>query len=394
MSYLTLKKTIIEKNGRGFVQFNLVDTPAIPESSLQPDQIVIKILSAPINPSDIGPLFSPSHGGIGKFDGAEVSVDSNGRPITMLPIPGSYSSSLVGRAIRVGNEGAGRVIAAGKSHFAQSLKGKLVAYVGGGSYAQCVVVKAGSVLVHHDSTTPEEAASSFVNPFTALGMVKTMHAEKHTGIVHTAAASQLGQMLVKICLKDNIPLVNIVRSEHSVVLLKSIGAKHVLNTSAKTFQQDLLHALKESNATIAFDALGGGDLGFKILKGMEKAASSKGGPRNNYGSSTFKKLYIYGGLNAGQPLLLRPHAGMGGFSWGVQGFLMGVGAATITESDKKRVAQNIKTTFATKYAHMLTLESMLNPKRMKEYQTQKSNSKALVCPFGVTEALISPASRL
>ena len=173
-----------------------------------------------------------------------------------------------------------------------------------------------------------------------------------------------------------------VRRQEQVNLLKSIGAKYVVSTSETTFQQDLLHALVETGATIAFDALGGGDLGFQIIKGMETAATRKGGARNSYGTAVFKKLYVYGGLNAGQPLLLRPHAGMGGFSWGVAGFLLGTGAAATTEADKKRVADEIKTTFATTYSQRLTLESMLNPARMKEYQAQKSNSKSLVVPFG------------
>ncbi len=213
--------------------------------------------------------------------------------------------------------------------------------------------------MHHDTTTAVEAASSFVNPLTALGMVKTMKAEKHTGIVHTAAASQLGQMLLKICKADGIPLVNIVRRQEQVSLLKSLGAEHVVNTSSPTYDTDLVEALVATGATIAFDALGGGSVGFDILKGMETAATLKGGSRSSYGSTTFKKLYIYGGLNASEPLLLKPHAGMGGFSWAVAGFLLGVGDAAILQEDRQRVANEIKTTFSTTYAYHLSLESML-----------------------------------
>jgi len=187
-------------------------------------------------------------------------------------------------------------------------------------------------------------------------------------------------MLVKICLADGVPLVNVVRRQEQADLLKSIGAQYVVNTSLKTYEKDLVDALVASGATIAFDATGGGTLGFEIIKGMEMAALRKGGGMTSYGSSTFKKLYIYGGLNAGEPLVLRPHAGMGGFSWSVAGFLLGQGTAKITEEDKLRVAREIKTTFATSYSRRLSLEQMLDVKMMKEYQAQSSNNKALVTP--------------
>jgi NADPH:quinone reductase-like Zn-dependent oxidoreductase len=382
-SHLRIAKTIVEKDSKYYVQLSIVEAPAI--TSLKPNQVVVRIEAAPINPSDIGPLFAPSHGGIGKFDAAVVSKDAHGRTVTLLPIPGKFPKSMIGRSARVGNECAGRVVATGSGAEAQSMMGKLVACLGmGGAYGQQAVVNVSQIIVHHDTTSAEEAASSHINPLTALGMTKTMVAEHHKGIVHTAAASQLGQMLVKICLADNIPLVNIVRRQEQVDLLHSIGAKHVVDSSSHTFHKDLVHALVVTGATIAFDALGGGDLGFQIIKAMETAANKKGASRSNYGSTTYKKLYVYGGLNAGQPLILRPHAGMGGFSWGVAGFLMGIGAASITAADKKRVADEISTTFATNYAQRLTLESMLDPTRMKEFQAQKSNQKCLVMPNTVS----------
>eukprot|EP01047_Picozoa_sp_COSAG01_P047180 COSAG01_NODE_4484_length_4983_cov_9.058149_3_plen_359_part_00 len=289
--------------------------------------------AAPINPSDIGPLFAPSYGGIGRFDGIRHSVDAAGRAQTALPVPDRTFQRLrggrgVGRPARAGNEGAGRVVGAGKGAAAQALKGKLVAAMGmGGSYAQHAVCKVEQCLEHHKGTNAEEAASSFVNPLTALGMIKTMRAEGHTGIVHTAAASQLGQMLVKICKSDGIPLVNVVRRPEQVALLESIGAEHALDSSAEDFEQRLADAVGASGATVCFDALGGGTLGFQIIKAMETAAvrAARGKGLTGYGSTTFKKLYIYGGLNAGEPLILRPHGGMGGFSWGVAGFLLNEG---------------------------------------------------------------------
>ena len=162
-------------------------------------------------------------------------------------------------------------------------------------------------------------------------------------------------------------------------MLKSIGARWVVNSTSPTYEKDLVQALVESGATIAFDATGGGTLAMEIIKSMEAAANLKGGAKSNYGSTVQKKLYFYGGLNAGEPMLLRPFV-MGGFSWTISGFLLGSGTAAITDADKQRVADEIKTTFATSYGSKLSLEDMLNPNAMKEYQAQKSNSKALVVP--------------
>jgi len=391
MSALAVTRTLVEKDGKGFLEFRVAEGAIPAESALKDDEVLVSIEAAPINPSDIGPLFIPSQGGIGRFGGALASADSNGRTTTALPVADKSFKAMKkahGRPGRVGNEGAGRVVAAGKGEKAQSLKGKLVAVMGaGGTYAQYGVVNVDNCLEHFDGTTAEDAASSFVNPLTALGMTKTMRGEGHTGIVHTAAASQLGQMLVKICLADGIPLVNVVRRQEQVDLLKSLGAQHIVNTSSASYQADLVEALSATGATIAFDATGGGTLGFEILKSMETAAVRRGVPMSPYGSTAFKKLYIYGGLNAGEPLTLYPHAGMGGFSWSVAGFLLGTGHSAITEDSKQRVAREIKTTFATTYARRLSLEQMLDVATMAEYQKQASNSKALVTPQVVSSKL-------
>jgi len=385
MSSLSVSRRIVERDGKGVLEFSITRATAPSESNLKADQVLVAIEAAPINPSDIGPLFAPSYGGIGRFDGTTSSIDAAGHAVTALPIPDktfrSVPASMIGKHTRVGNEGAGRVIGAGKGARAQSLKGKLVACMGmGGSYGQHAVVNVRQCMEHMEGTSAEEAASSWVNPLTALGMVKTMKVEGHTGIVHTAAASQLGQMLVKICLADNVPLVNVVRRQEQADLLKSIGANYVVNTSAKSYQTDLVDAMMASGSTIAFDATGGGALGFEILKAMEIAAVRRGSSRTSYGSTTFKKLYIYGGLNAGEPLILRPHDGLGGFAWSVAGFLLGQGTARITEEDKQRVAREIKTTFATYYSQRLTLDQMLDVNVMKEYQAKSSNKKVLITP--------------
>jgi len=392
MKSLSVTRKIIEKDGKGVLEFGITESPIPSESNLKDDQVIVAIEAAPINPSDIGPLFAPSYGGIGRFDGTTSSLDAAGHTITALPIHDktfrATPASMIGKAMRVGNEGAGHVVAAGKGERAQSLKGKLVACMGmGGSYGQHAVVSARQCIEHAEGTTAEEAASSWVNPLTALAMVKTMKAEGHTGIVHTAAASQLGQMLVKICLADGVPLVNVVRRGEQAELLRSLGARHIVDTSAKTWQRDMVDAMAASGATIAFDATGGGSLGFEILKAMETAAVRRGSAGTSYGSTTFKKLYIYGGLNAGEPLLLRPHAGLGGFAWSVAGFLLGQGTAKIAEEEKQRVAREIKTTFATHYSQRLSLDQMLDVNTMKAYQSQSSNRKMLVTPQAITSRL-------
>ena len=180
--------------------------------------------------------------------------------------------------------------------------------------------------------------------------------------------------------------VNVVRRQEQVDQLTALGAEYVVNSSSDTYDADLVAAMAASGSTIAFDATGGGTLGFEIIKAMETAAAAAGS-MNGYGSNTFKKLYIYGGLNAGEPLTLRPHAGMGGFSWGVQGFLLGSGTAAITDDDKQRVADEIKTTFSTSYSQRLSLEQMLNPTAMSDYQAQRSNEKSLVTPQSLAASL-------
>ena len=387
-SSLALHRTI---TAEGRLEFSIADSPLPRADELKDDEVLIRVEAAPINPSDIGPLFSPSYGGIGRFDGYRRWTDAAGRAAASLPIPKKTwermrGSAAVGRAVRVGNEGAGRVVAAGRGAAAQALMGKLVSAIAlGASYGQHAVAQVRRTLAHADGTTAEEAASSFVNPLTALGMVKTMRAEGHTGIVHTAAASQLGQMLVKICLAEDIPLVCVVRRSEQVALLKDLGAKHAVSTSSASYEQELIEAVGVAGATICFDALGGGTVGFEVIKAMETAALRAHGRASNYGSGVFKKLYIYGGLNAGQPLILRPHAGMGGFSWAVAGFVLDSGTAIITEEDKQRVAREIKSTFRTVYSRRLTLQQMLDLENMAEYQAQKSNSKALVLPWATTE---------
>ncbi|HTX48796.1 MAG TPA: NADH oxidase, partial [Caulobacteraceae bacterium] len=286
-----------------------------------------------------------------------------------------------GQALPVGNEGAGVVVAAGAASQAQRLVGKTVAILGGAMYAQYRVVKAADALLLHDDATPRDGASCFVNPLTALAMVATMRMEGHTALVHTAAASNLGQMLVKICLEDGVDLVNIVRSPAQAALLKEIGAKYVVDSSTPSFMDDLIAALSATGATIGFDAIGGGKLAGQILTGMEVAAVRKGGGAfSRYGSTTYKQVYIYGGLDTGPTEINRAF----GMQWGIGGFLLTYFLQKIGPAEaaklRQRVADELKTTFASHYTAELSLAEALRPEVMAAYNKKATGEKYLINP--------------
>jgi NADPH:quinone reductase-like Zn-dependent oxidoreductase len=341
------------------------------------DQVVIRIEAAPINPSDMGPMFGPA----AVTDGKAATI--GGHPAFTAPVPEKRLGMVRSRldmTVPVGNEGAGTVIAAGEDAAAQALMGKVVSATSGSSYAQYVCVPAAACLVHNDGTTAKEAASSFVNPLTALGMVETMKLEGHKALVHTAAASNLGQMLNKICLADGVDLVNIVRKQEQADLLKSLGAKYVCDSSKESFLNDLTDALEATGATIAFDATGGGYLADNILASMERAASRDASGLNTYGSSTMKQVYLYGGLDLSPTTLNRGY----GMSWSVGGWLLPlflgrVGPAKTAEL-QKRVADEIKTTFASAYTAELSLEDAVAPDNVLTYVAKKTGEKYLINP--------------
>jgi NADPH:quinone reductase-like Zn-dependent oxidoreductase len=228
-----------------------IERVPVPEPGSQ--EVLIRVEAAPINPSDLGMLFAMA-------DLATVrTAGSPDRPAVQADVPPALmraAAARVDQSLPAGNEGAGIVIAAGDSDEAQALIGRTVAVLGGAMYAEYRIAKAKQCLVLADGTPPRAAASCFVNPLTALGMVETMRLEGHTALAHTAAASNLGQMLQKICLKDGIQLVNVVRSPKQVELLKDIGARWVVDSSSDTFSEDLTDALAATGATIAFDATG------------------------------------------------------------------------------------------------------------------------------------------
>lgn len=341
------------------------------------DEVVIRIEAAPLNPSDLAVMFSAADMSTATQSGTEQN------PVITADVPAQFMPALktrVGKAIAVGNEGAGTVVAAGSSLAAQALMGKTVAVIGGGTYRQYICANVQSCLELKQGTTAKQGASSFVNPLTALAMVETMRAEGHRAIIHAAAASNLGQMLNRICIADNVDLINIVRKAEQETLLRDLGAKYVLNSSSDTFLTDLTAAIIETGATIAFDPIGGGQLASDILNCMEVAAARDMKEHSVYGSDTFKQVYIYGALNRG-PITLNRNFG---FAWGVNGFLLfnalgKLGTKTVIAM-RKRVADEITTTFASHYTHEVSLAQVLQLQSMAAYSKQATGQKFLITP--------------
>src|SRR5712671_3561516 len=354
---LQLRSTV-KKDGT--LELSLVGV-ATPEP--KPEEVIVRIDASPINPSDQGLLFGGADMSTAKSSG---TADN---PVVTASISPAVMKAMAGRldqSLPVGNEGAGVVVRAGASPAAQALMGKTVAILGGAMYTQYRCIKAVQCLVLPPGTTPAEGASCFVNPLTALGMVATMRAEGHTALVHTAAASNLGQMLNKICLKDSVGLVNIVRSQEQADILRKIGAKYVVDSTSPTFTDDLTKALVETGATLAFDAIGGGKLASQILTCMEIAANKTAKVYSRYGSSVHKQVYIYGGLDT-RPIELNRAFGM---AWGVGGwllfpFLQKIGPAEGAKL-RQRVAAELKTTFASHYTQVVSLQEVLQLRRVQQ----------------------------
>jgi D-arabinose 1-dehydrogenase-like Zn-dependent alcohol dehydrogenase len=284
----------------------------------------------------------------------------------------------VGQPSIVGNEGAGVVVATGAG--AEHLAGKTVAFLGGGAYADYRLVPAMMAMELPDGTDPRDGASCFVNPLTALGMVETMRREGHTALVHTAAASNLGQMLVKICQEDGVGLVNVVRRQEQADILRAIGAEHVVVSSADSYRDDLAAAVTATGATLGFDAIGGGTTASELLMAMETALIANGAPATGYGTSVHKQVYVYGGLDVGPIVINRRF----GFSWGLAGWLLTPFMGTLSLEDhvrlRGRVVAGLTTTFASSYTDEVSLEGMLDPTTAQAYARQATGSKYLVRP--------------
>ena len=343
------------------------------------DEVLIRVEAAPINPSDLGLLLSFG------ADLTSINVTGSGdETVTSMKIHPGLMGAMKPRldeSMQVGNEGSGVIVEAGVN--AKDLIGKTVGLAGGSMYSQYRCVPAASCMVMNDGTSSSEAASSFVNPLTALAFIETMKMENHTAIVHTAAASNLGQMLVKICKADSVPLVNIVRKQEQVDILKNIGAEHICNTSDPDFMETLVTALIATGATLGFDATGGGNSGElpgQILAAMEIAANKTAKEYSRYGSDTYKQVYIYGGLDQSPTILKRAF----GMSWGLGGWLLTpmigkIGMERFGQM-RQRVAKEITTTFASTYVQEVSFEEMLQPEIIKSYAKQATGKKYLVNP--------------
>ena len=343
------------------------------------NEVLLEVGAAPINPSDLALLISFA----ANLDTLSVS-GSGDQTVTSMELHSAMMAALkprMGESMPVGNEGGGVVVDAGVN--AKHLIGKTVGAAGGAMYSQYRCLPAQSCLVMNEGTTPTQAASSFVNPLTALAFIETMRLENHSAILNTAAASNLGQMLVKICQEDAVPLINVVRKPEQVEVLKNLGAEYVCDTSADSFMADLVDALVATGATLGFDATGGGNGGKlpgQILAAMEIAANKTATEYSRYGSDVYKQVYIYGGLDMSPTILNRSF----GLQWGLGGWLLTPMIGRIGmerfQQMRERVARDINTTFASHYTQEISLAEMMQPEIIRGYAKQATGEKYLVNP--------------
>src|SRR5262249_8176228 len=322
-------RSLIKSSGELEISLQNVPTP-----EPGPDEVVVRVEATPINPSDLGLLTGAADLATAKASG------SKDNPVITAKVPEAGMKAMAGRldqSMPVGNEGAGVVIRTGSSDKAKALMGKTVSMIGGAMYAQYRTIRVGECMPLPEGTTAADGASWFVNPLTSLGMTETMRREGHKALVHTAAASNLGQMLNKICIKDGIALVNIVRSKEQADILHKIGAKFVVDSTSPTFMDDLTNALAETGATIAFDAIGGGKLAGQILTAMEAAINKTAKAYSRYGSNVHKQVYIYGSLDP-RPVELNRAFGM---AWGVGGWLLFPFLMKIGPADVQRLKERV-----------------------------------------------------
>jgi NADPH:quinone reductase len=356
----------------GDLRLTLDDAPL---GAVGPDEVVVQVEAAPINPSDLGELLGPA-------DLSTLSVDqSAGRRLTTAGVPPKlmpFAAARVGKSRWPGLEGAGVVVQAGEN--VRHLVGKVVGSSAGGMYTRYRRLPARDVVPFPAGVTPKEAAAGFVNPMTALAMLSTMRLEGHTAVVHTAAASNLGQMLNKLCITDGVELVNVVRSDAQTALLQGIGAKHIIDSTAPDFREQLIAAISGTGATLAFDAVGGGPLAGQVLGAMEAALTAKSAPADQYGSPTHKQLYIYGRLDLG-PTTISSGVGM---AWGIGGWLLSHHLKRIgtdaTQELVERVTREITTTFASSYIREISLGEALDPDIIRAYQRKATGEKYLIVP--------------
>ena len=337
------------------------------------DQVVVRVEAAPVNPSDMGMLVASAD--------LSTAVTSSGDGDLKLfaSVPNAHAfAGRLDQAMPVGNEGAGTVVAGGPG--AEFLIGTKVAMFGGAMYAQNRVIDVADCILLPDDVSAADGAAMFINPLTALAMIETMHRERHTALVHTAAASNLGQMLVKLCATERIALVNIVRSEAQAELLRAIGAEHVVDSSEPDFPERLTDALAATGATLAFDAVGGGPLANTILRAMEAAAARSAQPYSRYGSATHKQVYTYGNLDPGPTMIDRSY----GMAWGVGGFLLMSALASFgaehVASMRARVVRDLATIFASNYTRVIGLADLTDPDTLRAVVRKSTGEKFLINP--------------
>jgi NADPH:quinone reductase-like Zn-dependent oxidoreductase len=365
---------LTELKPEGVLELYLKDLP-MPQP--KDHEVVVKVLATPINPSDLGLM-------VGAADVSTArAISRDGLPGVQLDVAEAgmrFMASRVGQAMAIGNEGCGVVVAAGASEAAQALMGKTVALIGGEIYAQYRCLAAMACMPLPDGTDPKDGASCFVNPLTSLGFVETMKMEGYKAIVHAAAASNLGQMLVKICKADGIPLVNIVRSQQQVELLRGLGAEIVLNSTDADFVERLTDAIEKTEAFLGFDPIGGGKLAGQILGAMETAAVRRMSAYSRYGSDQMKQVYIYGALDVGPTILNRSF----GLTWGLGGWLltpfMAKAGTEIVGRMRARVAAELTTTFKSHYSHEVSLEQAVEVATLQAYNAKRTGEKYLIRP--------------
>ena len=371
LDYLQMLSTV-SKDG----QLRLaLETKPMPEP--KEDQIIVQIEAAPINPSDHGVMF-------GWADIAQATSTGDGaQRVLTAPIIEQGMSRMKGRfdqSLPVGNEGAGRVVAAGAEPYAQSLIGKRVAIMGGGMYGQYRCLPAMMAMPLLDEYSAKDGASCFVNPLTALSMIETMRMEGHKALIHTAAASNLGQMLNRICMADNVDLINIVRRPEQVKILQDLGARYICNSSDEDFLKQLTDAIETTEASLAFDATGGGKLASDILTAMEAAAARTPGAYSIYGSIHHKQVYLYGSLDMSPTSLSRAY----GMAWGVGGWLLpnflAKAGQDVAARLRGRVQKELKTTFASHYTDEISLSDALDADIVRRYNAKRTGEKFLINP--------------
>lgn len=354
----------------GLVELSLVEVEFGPPRE---GELLVRVEAAPINPSDLGLLFGPADLSTLRIDGDK----------TVAKIPQPFMAAIAGRlgqSLPVGTEGAGTVVAAGPDAASQALIGRTVAVFGGAMFAQYRTHRTTDVLVLPEGTKATDGAASFANPLTALAMTETLRMEGHRALVHTAAASNLGQMLNRICLRDGIDLVNIVRSPEQVRLLRDMGAVHVVDSSSPTFMSSLISAIAATDASLAFDAVGGGGLASEVLSAMEQAQTAKAQGYSRYGSTVHKQVYIYGGLSPTATLLARSYGmawGVGG--WILTGFLAKLGPVGVKRL-RQRVVDELTTTFASHFTAQISLSEALDPGHIALYAQKRTGEKYLIIP--------------